>query len=696
MNKSLEDQNVWRKLGYCTSLFFAITFFLYTPIESYLGNVEEFWFPLWFIALPFSILTFLSFFICAGVIKIISLKYIKVFSLVLFSISFLAYSQRNFLNADYGALGASQIDWSVYTFHFIWDVLFWIIISVFILFLGIKIKKAFIRKSIFALALFLSLIQIITLVIMLFTTPSVAKSAKTILSKEGIYECGSLEGSAIVFILDTMDNQFFKAALKEYPELETTFEGFTYFDNCTGSYTKTAGAVPFIISGKYNNNLSQLSNYFDDAYANSKLLNTLREYDYDIRCYVDSVAGDTTLAQYVDNGADLYVRATNPLPVCKEMMNYVLFRQFPDILKKYFYVDASTFNSLQDSCSITNQYLVDDVAFYEGLLNVRLQKKEDIKTFRLYHLRGSHAPYNLLEDISISTTEATGLTQTVANIKILMEYFKQLKALDIYDSTNILILADHSRWLDGDSIFLAKPAQAAGSMVVSHAAISHEDVHNTLFDMMNLPSVDYGTSAFRASEYQRERIAYLYDEKQLAQYSNYLPPLWEVKYVDGSDIPHYTGKVFSEGKEYSLADLAVVAELGKTYYYDEIRDFFSFGTLSWGDVQDKYIFTNQEAGKLFFKLANIPDSGIKMTIDFLAWMPVSPNTFIVKKEDDILFSQEFTGEMPEHLEIFIDKKYFNSDDNSIILDLSCPNAIRIDDHRKMGFGIYSIQFNENN
>ena len=85
-----------------------------------------------------------------------------------------------------------------------------------------------------------------------------------------------------------------------------------------------------------------------------------------------------------------------------------------------------------------------------------------------------------------------------------------------------------------------------------------------------------------------------------------------------------------------------------------------------------------------------------MTIDFLAWMPVSPNTFIVKKEDDILFSQEFTGEMPEHLEIFIDKKYFNSDDNSIILDLSCPNAIRIDDHRKMGFGIYSIQFNENN
>ena len=339
---------------------------------------------------------------------------------------------------------------------------------------------------------------------------------------------------------------------------------------------------------------------------------------------------------------------------------------------------------------------MDDVAFYEGLLNVRLQKKEDIKTFRLYHLRGSHAPYNLLEDISISTTEATGLTQTVANIKILMEYFKQLKALDIYDSTNILILADHSRWLDGDSIFLAKPAQAAGSMVVSHAAISHEDVHNTLFDMMNLPSVDYGTSAFRASEYQRERIAYLYDEKQLAQYSNYLPPLWEVKYVDGSDIPHYTGKVFSEGKEYSLADLAVVAELGKTYYYDEIRDFFSFGTLSWGDVQDKYIFTNQEAGKLFFKLANIPDSGIKMTIDFLAWMPVSPNTFIVKKEDDILFSQEFTGEMPEHLEIFIDKKYFNSDDNSIILDLSCPNAIRIDDHRKMGFGIYSIQFNENN
>ena len=698
----MTDQKVifkeWQKTHIFVSLFFATTIFLYTPIESYIGNTSEFWFPLWSIAIPFLTIFIGAFLLCIALYRILPQKGRLFFTLLLFTLSFLAYLQINFLNANYGVLGATQINWDAYKVHFIWDACLWIIVSILIIFIGMRSKKVIIRKGIGLASFILSSMQIITLAILListlFTTSDTGKTGK-ILSTEGMFELGADEGSAIVFILDTMDNQFFQQALVSQPELETVFDGFTYFDNCIGSYTKTAGAVPYIISGQYNKNESSKAEYFKTAYTNSSLLNTLEENNYDIRCYVDSVAGDAELAEHVSNGAEEQIKITNVVSICKEMMKYVLFRQVPDVLKPQFYVDTTSFNVLQEECSETNRYLVNDALFYKQLCSLGIQVA-DGKTFRMYHLRGSHAPYNLNEEVEVVSNEAaTGLSQTTANLKILQEFFDQMKAQGIYDSTNILVLADHSRWLDGDSIFLAKPANSTGELQTSHVPLSHKDVHNTLFDMMQLPDVSYGISAFDTTASRDVRTAYLYDENKLSEYEPWLPPLWEVEYKDESNIPYYTGKIYSKGIEYDLASIATEIELGKTYSYEEMRDLFSFGTLSWGDSKDKYIFTNQECGKIYFKLNSLPESGITMEFNLLKWMPVSPNKLIIKCGNDILFEQEFTGEMPESIAVYIDSKYINAETNTVILEMLCPNVKYSQDHRKMGFGIYSILIKEN-
>lgn len=671
------------------NLFFVVTLLLHAPVESYIGGASDFWFTFSDL-LPAIIVTALGTFVALEILDfLLPVQLTKFLSGLLFAFGFCSYIQVNFLNPDYGLLGAQEIDWSTlsnvaYVYAAIWGVLL-----VLIPILCIITKGNLLTNAIKAIAGLLTVMQAVSLVALLVSNASLLQTKKDLtLTREEMFTVGEEEGSIAVFILDTMDNLYFQTALEAEPELESVFDGFTIFTNTTGSYSKTWGSVSYILSGIPYLNQTTYDEYCEAAYKDSKLFSTLRENGYDIRVFPS--LPEKHIIPYVDNAGE---RTTiiNDLPTLyAHFLKYVGFRTMPEIVKEELYVDAYVFNTLQALVGYNSQYLSDDPFFFSQLKEFGIST-ENKKTFRFYHLNGAHAPF-VMDENGNSVTSASSKQQNIGVIRILQYYFEQMKEKGVYDSTTIMILGDHSRYKNSESVFIVKPENSRGAMKESKAPVCHEDVHNTLFDLANLPEVDYGLPAFKIAENEvRTRKGWLYFAEEMWNYQpNYLPPLWEVTYGFDNMAPNYTGVVYDGGKKLTFADVAKTVTFGTSYGYEDLQNFFPVDSLIWGDEKEGYKFLNMRQGKLFFRVPSVPDQGINVSMSFIKWMPLSENRLSISCCGQIVFDKTFYGSMDSQISFLIPAECIDRVTGLVTLDIFTPNAQMISDHRLITFGLKEI------
>ena len=563
-------------LSYETYVITALTatFFIFVPIDIYLRNSNEFWFSLgdiiWMLLFCFTATTLLL----SALVYLLKGKAKTFFVYLLMGVVLGLFLQSYIINIDYGVLDGRQIDWSSYRKQGIINTLLWLgcIGLPFAVNKFIKRPVTF-KKTFSRLSCGLILVQILTLVF-LFSNTTIEEKNDFYLSTEKMFEVSS-KNNIIIFILDTFDTEVFKEILDQEPAIANLFDGFTYYPDTVGSYPTTKGALPQILSNVWYENEEPFSKYIEKIWTDNKFFQFLKTQKYDIRLLSSSVfIGKTST---VDNLITAPARVSSYKRFGTIFYKLVLFRSVPHDLKKYFWIYTGDFDKYRSvkTNSFEQYKFNNDLWFYNKLITDKLSIENNKNSFRFYHLKGPHGPFDINRNIErVQRGSTTGIDQAIASLKIVSEYLEQLKSLGLYDKSVVLIMADHGHLgaFGRLPLMLIKPQLRKGNLITSSNPVSFSNLHASIVDgLENQKSraADFGTpfSTPVTPLKPRRFVWYSWDGQWEKQYLPNMIEYMVIGHPKNINSWKKTGNIFAPGSEYD----------GCGYYLNDVIYFMSGG-----------------------------------------------------------------------------------------------------------------------
>lgn len=561
MKKRIAD----RKTLFCAILFLGFISCIYAPFELYALNTQELWFLLkdfWYIPLICG-----AFAMIAAVILglFLSGTLLKIYTGIIFGAGICIYVQGNFLNLKLGEITGSNIDWLQYRERMILNLLLWILVIGIITALCIFERegtKRYVSKIITGVSLFLTAMLFVTLMVLM--VPCLQESEKR--PEEGYptnQDMMSLSDNTnvLVFVLDTYDVNYFKGVLEEVPEFEEQLDGFIWFDNFAGCYPLTTWAIPFMLSGNY----CQQGDPYEQVSINSEerlYLDELAENGYELSLYtqynlVPHRIGKNAI-NYVD--ADCVISDHKAFTVL--LYRLVMCKYFPDICKPAVWLAPNDFEARKRLDSGQQIYATNNLTLVDFLDQQEMTVDADHPQFKFIHLEGTHLPSNI--DEWGHRVEDDSLIEEIpvkGSLRLVLRYMEEMKALNIYDNSIIIVTADHGvNTLNGDyhdafnsPVFLVKPCNARGPLTVDHTPSSQSDLGATILDLTGIDTdiSFYGVSVFDENgERKKKRYYYTVDnvDSAITGKSTNILTEYEVN-PDGisSDNFHPTGVKYGAG-----------------------------------------------------------------------------------------------------------------------------------------------------
>lgn len=425
------------------TLFFIVTYAVFTPSSLFLGNIREF--SLYYINIvPVILFMALLLFVIIYFIALwlIREKALPFYLALIFSISISAYIQSNFLNTKLPILDGTLVQWENYRVENLISTIVWIICIV-IVFAFTYFGKIKFEKFMKYVSYFLSAVQLVTLLVLIVNNP-LGDKASWGFSKEGQFTVGSKE-NVIIFIIDTLQEDVFEEYLmSDAYEMEGSLNDFTLFENAVSGGAPTAIALPLFLTGREYDPSQQFREYSKEAWDETPLYNDLHESGYDVRIYstindivnlpegiFDNYApvGKSWIEDYKGFGSSLY-----------QVTNYLLMPQF---LKEKFWLSTETilYNVKSTGYELNDIYFHNDFVAADETLQTDYEK-----AFRLYHLNGLHTPYNMTEDFDrVWDFGVAELNVLQGDMRIVYSYINEMKRLGVYDASMIIIAGDHGK-----------------------------------------------------------------------------------------------------------------------------------------------------------------------------------------------------------------------------------------------------------
>ena len=492
------------------ALALCFTYFIFAPAEQYMLNQSEMWFSLWGIV-PQALLTFAVAMVVLCLIGyLLPVKMRRAMSAVLISLALCFYLQGNFLNADYGELDGRAILWQNYKLYAALDTLFWLLVPIGLLIFAFKKRKLFHKCTRF-IALVMVLIQVITLSTVFLTRPVEDKSLDWIVSEKDAFKMAPQENT-VMFVVDACDLTYLPQIRDTDPEALKAFDGFTYFADYAGSYSKTKMGLVYLLTGEWYNNDETIEGYIDRAYDNVALYDTLIENGWNTRIYTSETYVSRSLVGRASNIIEANLTIGSHMGVWSKMLEFVSFRYMPHLLKPAFTFYSGEFGDYKSSDGEAIPFLKDNFAVIRSYDEKGLTVSDEYdKSFSVYHINGSHLPCDMdAYGNYVGSWNATAVEQTRGVFRFLGRILDDMKKAGLYDSANIIITADHGRFDEGPSspILLIKPAGSTGDIIDNHAMAHVSDMHATILKLCNLPYE--GTSVFDLDESEERTRRYLY------------------------------------------------------------------------------------------------------------------------------------------------------------------------------------------
>lgn len=436
----------------------------------------------------------------------------RVFDLVtslILGVGLAGWAQANFLNPEYGQLMGDTIQWQKDTAIALVDLVIWVVIIAAFPLLRVVGRKVWTACLVIVCAFLL--------------TGSAASLAVTYsgsviqaqedglmgyLSYEDAFHVSSTHNE-IVFLLDEADIKFIRTIEAEDPHFFDALTGFTRFDQNITHFNKTFPSVASILTGKDYLYETVISEYYREAWGDSTALRELKNAGYSLNLYDDRPYvywNDQEINGLIDN-----------MVVTKEDMNIPqalnglsrlsAFVYSPIIAKPSFWMSGTEFSGMwHPAPGGPERYRFDDPLFHdklrEGLVVDGPQPR-----FMFYHLDGSHGPFVMdSKGDRVENGQSGRIEQTKGAFQIVFEYMQQLRDLGLYDSSTVIITADHGHHADLSapnlpgpniaSLFVKTAHAPADDLTVSLAPVSTSNFLPTLLAEAGLDSESRGKTYF--------------------------------------------------------------------------------------------------------------------------------------------------------------------------------------------------------
>ncbi len=493
----------------------AFTFFVFLPSDSYFANAMDFGFP--YQAFIFiQLLIMLGFTVVpAFVMSLLKEKPYRVVYALFMGLSLCVYAQYMFMNSPLKLMDGETMNWDQYIPFSIITGLVWIAILAGSVLVAVKWDKVWDKLHIFLPAI-LGAVQCVALLLTIFSAGERAFSYKVHYMSAAEQFTVSKKDNVVVFILDAVDNRYFKQLLAEEPELFEGYEDFTMFTNTCSVFDSTPTSITQMFTGMEFHVELPGREWYNTAWNNRRteeFFGRLHDANYIINGY--SINSDTE-SHYFGLFDNCKTRDVDDSQVGTGMVDNVLivdnftklalYRSLPFALKRFANAEGVVFDAVVAYEDAAVCYNNDDFAKKLKLVT----GETDANYFTTQHINGTHFP----------CSDVIGESKRL--LKLLREYMDQLKALGLYDNSTIIITADHGEHNDSHPNVAATPifmvkrkGESKSELTLNNAPIYHEDFQATILELTGLydKSTDeemFGTPVFDIPE-DAVRTRYWYD-----------------------------------------------------------------------------------------------------------------------------------------------------------------------------------------
>lgn len=452
----------------------------------YANNVNDFWFDFYTLIGPsilffmFSSLVLILFFLAVyAIAKKIKKPAIYNFALLFAGFCFLcAYVHSNFLAGFLPSLDGSTIEWGDMAANIV-SIVVCLAIATTVIFVRVKFgfEKAAKYLSYASVAIFVMLS--LSLVSTCLTTPVFESKGILALSTNKDLYTVSTDRNYIVFLVDAVDSTAFNKVVQSKDEYKNALKDFSYFPDTLSGYAFTRDSIPFIFSGKWNENEDVFFRYSTDAFDDSTFFKTLSDENWQKDLYDAELTWRSEKAFEFKNLVAVDDKVSLPRLAAQEI-KYILFKSLPFPLKRFSRIDKMHFEAAMDKAG-NDSFEWYNAPFYNSHIG-RQANTTDNKLFQYIHLEGGHVPFDTDAELNyLSNEDGAYADKLGATMKTFVSYIEYLKNNNAYDNATIVLLADHGYADEGSGrqnpiLYIKGPNEHHEKMLVSDKQVSYEDL----------------------------------------------------------------------------------------------------------------------------------------------------------------------------------------------------------------------------
>ena len=460
---------IWFVVATC--FFFVFTLIFYGPLGLYLSNSQELSVDLQDVLKIVSLTSVIGLALSIPFL-ILTKRFGQFLTKLLLGVSIALYVQGTYINIKYGTgvADGSKIAWENYNTYGIIDTIAWVVMLAIPFIIG-KIFKEKEKLILTFVALALTAMQLPALAVQLVGfTPNA--QGKVIVSTEGVNEFA--KENIIVFALDTVDEEYWQAFLEKNPDYVENLEGFVHYDNTFAAGGKTMIAVPAMLTGQPFTYEDTYTSYLQEIWNDDTLLAKMHDKGYDVRCFL----GKTFFSKYCINFIDNFKAEEGEVDSYKLMRKLYkldLFTYLPHYLKERFELKLGEFSNVK---VVSKEYKNGDAKIYRKYIKPGAKLSTSYKkAFRFYLLVGAHAPYELTREATAAEGETSLEEQMDGAMLITQTFLQNLRDIGVYDSSTIIIMADHGeKFVAHHPFFMIKRANDKEPYRESHVPVSQFDL----------------------------------------------------------------------------------------------------------------------------------------------------------------------------------------------------------------------------
>jgi len=524
--------------SFALAVISVTTIFVFATLSIYVGNSAEFTSSLpavLLVVLPYAV----ALVVVMGLPGLVMTEQGRArYEAILCALAVLLWLQGNILVWNYGVLDGSNINWLDGAWRGALDIAIWVIV----LWLATKAYQR-VGKALFVAAVATLAIQTLSAGMTLVGNPEVLKARDIAANTEGRDAAMRFSASKNIvhIVMDGFQSDIFAAILANSAELDlkAKLRGFTYFDQHLGAYPYTQLTVPAMLSGKLFHNEEPVESFIGNTMRGETIINTAfaAGYEIDIAAPVALknvyVQGDYSNAYGISSSGHVdaidYARTD-----AAKLIDLALFRVVPHFVKALVHRDELwVFQATSQANAYLQMQYFSDLAFLDELTE-GMSADRDVPVYKMIHVMLSHRPIVGNEHCEFDgrkpeTREAV-FAHARCGLVAVLNVLQRMQDLGIYDSSLIVLMADHGAWVPVDNfvssdqvsallvgmatpMLALKPPNANHEFRVSSVPSSIIDVPATIADIAGFESRFNGQPVFSigADEArQRRHLVYGY------------------------------------------------------------------------------------------------------------------------------------------------------------------------------------------